>query len=171
MRGVALRVGTTVASVTLILVVLVVAIPSRRGLFAGIYLLFLGAIAVGALVGSFRTLEPAPWARSPFERDPEKPEQPPPIAELDRIDRLVVLGAANEFDLHYRLRPLLRQLAGDRLYGHYGVELDRDPERARQLLGGELWQLVSEERQLGRRTGPGLPPAELAAHVERLEAL
>jgi hypothetical protein len=171
MRGVALRVGAAVSAATLILVVLVVAIPSRRGLFAGIYVFFLGAIAVGSLVGSFRTLEPKPWERSPFERDPEKPEQPPPIAGLDRIDRLVVLGAANEFDFHYRLRPLLRQLAADRLYGHYGFELDRDPERARELLGDELWQLVSPERQVGRRTGPGLPPAELTAHVERLEAL
>jgi hypothetical protein len=171
LKGTLLRLGAVVASATVVLLVLVLAVPSRRALFAGIYVLFLGAVVVGKLVGSFRTLEPEAWARSPFERDPEKPEQPAPIAELDRIDRLVVLGAANEFDLHYRLRPLLRQVAGDRLYGHYGVELDRDPERARQLLGEELWELVSAEREVGRRTGPGLPPAELAAHVERLEAL
>jgi hypothetical protein len=171
LKGSLLRLGAVVASATVALLVLVLAVPSRRALFAGIYVLFLGAVVVGKLVGSFRTLEPEAWARSPFERDPEKPEQPPLIAELDRIDRLVVLGAANEFDLHYRLRPLLRQVAGDRLYGHYGVELDRDPERARQLLGEELWELVSAEREVGRRTGPGLPPAELAAHVERLEAL
>ncbi len=171
MKGTALRVGAVVASATVVLLVLVVAVPSRRALFAGVYVLFLGAIAVGKLVGSFRTLEPEAWARSPFERDAEKPERPPPIAELERIDRLVVLGAANEFDLHYRLRPLLRQVAGDRLHGRYGVELDRDPERARQLLGDQLWQLVSADREVGRRTGPGLPAAELAAHVERLEAL
>jgi hypothetical protein len=171
MKGSAIRAAAAVALATAILLVLVVAIPSRRALFAGIYVLFLGAIAVGTLVGSFRTLQPRAWERSPFERDPEKPEPPPLIAELERIDRLVVLGAANEFDLHYRLRPLLRQLAGERLYGHYGVDLDRDPGRARQLLGEELWQLVSAEREVGRRTGPGLPPAELAGHVERLEAL
>lgn len=171
MKGTAIRVATAVALATAILAVLVVAIPSRRSLFVGIYMLFLGAIAVGALVGSFRTLEPEAWARSPFERDPEKPARPPPIAELERIDRLVVLGAANEFDLHYRLRPLLRQLAGDRLYGHYGVELDGDPNRARQLLGDGLWELVSADREVGRRTGPGLPPAQLAEHVERLEGL
>ena len=171
MRGTALRIGAVVAAATVVLLVLVVAVPSRRALFVGIYVLFLGAIAVGTLVGSFRTLEPEAWARSPFERDQEKPERPPPIAELERIDRLVVLGAANEFDLHYRLRPLLRQVAGDRLHGRHGVELDRDPERARQLLGDQLWQLVSAEREVGRRTGPGLPAAELAGHIERLEAL
>jgi hypothetical protein len=170
-RGRVVRVGAGVAFATAILLVLVAAIPSRRTLFVGIYVLFLGAVAVGALVGSFRTLEPEAWQRSPFERDPEKPERPPPLAELERIDRLVVLGAANEFDLHYRLRPLLRQLAGDRLYGRHGVELDRHPERARQLLGDELWELVRPEREVGRRTGPGLPPAELAGYVDRLERL
>jgi len=171
MKGTLLRVGALVALATTVLLVLVVAVPSRRALFAGIYVLFVGAIGVGKLVGSFRTLAPEPWVRSPFEREPEKAEQPPPIAELEKIDRLVVLGAANEFDLHYRLRPLLRQVAGDRLYGLYGVELDRDPERARQLLGEGFWELVSAERKVGRRTGPGLPAAELAAYVERLEAL
>jgi hypothetical protein len=170
-KGTAIRLGVAVALATVALLVLVAVVPSRRGLFAGIYVLFLGAIALGKLVGSFRTLEPEAWARSPFEREPEQAEQPPPIPELERIDRLVVLGAANEFDLHYRLRPLLRKLAGDRLYGHYGFELDGDPERSRQLLGEELWELVSAERKVGRRTGPGLPAAQLAHHVERLEAL
>jgi hypothetical protein len=170
-KGTVIRIGTTVALATAILAALVVAVPGRRPLFVGIYVLLLGAIAVGTLVGSFRTLEPVPWARSPFDRDADRPERPPPIAELERIDRLVVLGAANEFDLHYRLRPLLRQLTGDRLYGRHGVDLDRDPEQARQLLGDELWELVSPEREVGKRTAPGLPVAELAGHVERLERL
>jgi hypothetical protein len=169
MRGTLIRVGAMVMLATVVLLALVVAIPSRRTLFGAVYVLLLGVIAVGKLVGSFRTLEP--WGRSPFGREQEKPEQPSPIAELERIDRLVVLGAANEFDLHYRLRPLLRQLAGDRLYGRHGVELDEDPQRSRQLLGDQLWELVSADRQVGRRTGPGLASQDLAAHVDRLERL
>jgi hypothetical protein len=109
--------------------------------------------------------------RSPFERAPEKPEEPQPIPELDRIGRLVVLGGANEFDLHYRLRPLLRQISAERLQDHYGVDLDREPERAKALLGDGLWEVVRPDRQVGRRRGPGLPPAELAGHVARLEEL
>jgi hypothetical protein len=171
MRGTLIRVGAMVMLATVVLLALVVAIPSRRTLFGAVYVLLLGVIAVGKLVGSFRTLEPEPWGRSPFGREQEKPEQPSPIAELERIDRLVVLGAANEFDLHYRLRPLLRQLAGDRLYGRHGVELDEDPQRSRQLLGDQLWELVSADRQVGRRTGPGLASQDLAAHVDRLERL
>ena len=171
MSGRLLRIGAGVLFATAILLVLVVLVPTRRSLFVGIYELVLAAIAVGNLVGSFRTFEPQAWMRSPFERDPEKPEEPQPIAELDRIDRTVVLGAANEFDFHYRLRPLLRQVAAERLYGLHGVDLDRDPERARPLLGDELWEVVRPDREVGRRSGPGLPAAGLAAHVGRLEQL
>jgi hypothetical protein len=171
LKGRLIRIGAGVFFATAILLALVIAIPSRRTLFVGIYVLVLGAVAVRTLVASFRTLEPEAWLRSRFEREPERPERPPSIAELERIHRLVVLGGANEFDLHYRLRPLLRQLTSARLYGRHGVDLDRDPEGARQLLGDELWELVSAEREVGRRTAPGLPVAELAGHVERLERL
>jgi hypothetical protein len=165
------RIGAAVAFVTTVLLVLVVLVPSKRSLFIGIYELVLAAIALGALVGSFQTFEPRLGMRSPFEREPEKPEEPQPIAELDRIDRLVVLGGANEFDLHYRLRPLLRQIASERLYDLYGIDLDTDPERVKPLLGDELWEIVRPDREVGRRSWPGLPPAELAGHVARLEQL
>jgi hypothetical protein len=169
--GRVVRIGVGVTLVTTILLVLVILVPSRRSLFIGVYELALAAIAVGTLVGSFRTFEPRLGMRSPFERDPEKPEEPQPIAELDRIGRLVVLGGANEFDLHYRLRPLLRQIAAERLHDLYGVDLDREPERARSLLGDELWAVVRTDREVGRRSWPGLPAAELAGHVARLEQL
>src|SRR6266516_4028458 len=48
---------------------------------------------------------------------------------------------------------------------------DRDPERAKPLLGEELWEVVRPDRKVGRRAGPGLPAAELAGHVARLEQL
>jgi hypothetical protein len=170
-KGTLLRISVGVVLLTAVLLALVVAVPSKRALFVGIYELVLGAIAVSALVSSFRTLEPKAWLRSPFERDPAKPEDPPPIAELDRFDRLVVLGTGNEFDLHYRLRPLLRQLAADRLYARHGIELDGDPDRAQELLGDELAALVSPDRKLGRRTATGIDAAELARDVDRLERL
>jgi hypothetical protein len=166
-----IRIATAVFFATAILLPLVVLVPSRRTLLVGIYELVLAATAIGAIVGSFRAFEPEAWMRSPLERGREKPEQPQPIAELDRIDRLVVLGAANEFDLHYRLRPLLRQVAGERLYVRHGLDLDRDSERARPLLGDDLWELVRPEREVGSRSGPGLPSVKLTEHVARLEQL
>jgi hypothetical protein len=171
MKGRLVRIGAAVLFVTVLLLVAVVVVPSRRSLFIGIYELVIAAIVVLNLIGSFRTFEPQAWLRSPFEREPEPPEEPEPIPELDRIDRTVVLGAANEFDLHYRLRPLLRKLAAERLLAKRGIDLDREPDRARALLGDELWELVQPDRKLGRRTGPGLPPSLLAVHVTRLEQL
>ncbi|TML44256.1 MAG: hypothetical protein E6G19_09660 [Actinobacteria bacterium] len=171
MTGKLIRIGAAVLVATAILATLIVLVPRRQSLFVGIYELVLATIAIGTVVGSFRTFEPEAWMHSPFEREPEKPEQPQPIAELDRIDRLVVLGAANEFDFHYRLRPVLRQVAAERLYGLHAIELDQDPGRARPLLGDELWEAVRPDRKVGRRAGPGLPSAELAAHVARLEQL
>jgi hypothetical protein len=170
-KGALLRISVGVVLLTAVLLALVVAVPSKRALFVGIYELVLAAIAISAFVSSFRTLEPKAWMRSPFERDPPRPEEPPTIAELDRFDRLVVLGTGNEFDLHYRLRPLLRQLASDRLYARHGIELDRDPERAGALLGDELAALLSPDRKLGRRSASGIDPAELARDVDRLEQL
>jgi hypothetical protein len=167
--GIRVAVGTFVA--TAILLGLVVAFPGERRVLVGVYELVVGAMALAALVSSVGALRPERWVRSPLDRRVEKSESPAPVDELERIDRLVVLGCSNAFDLHYRLRPLLRDLAAERLHAGYGVELDREPERARPLLGEELWDVVRPGRELGHRSGPGLPFAELAPLVRRLEEL
>jgi hypothetical protein len=171
MRHVAIRIAAAIFFVTLLLLGLVLAFPGKRSVFVGIYELVLGGLAVAVLVGSFRALRAQRWERSPFERRPEKPERAPAIGELERFDRLVVLGCGNAFDFHFRLRPLLRDLARERLHTAHGIELDREPERAEPLLGDELWELVRPDRELGRRSGPGVPPVVLGRVVERLEAL
>jgi hypothetical protein len=171
MRQTALRLALGVLFLTLLLVGLVVTIPGRRGVFVGLYELAVGAVVVWALVRRLRSLDAEPDARSPFERRPEDVEEPAATADLDRIDRLVVLGAASSFDFHYRLRPLLRELASAKLHADHGIELDHEPERARRLLGDEVWRLVRRDRELENRAGPGLPPADLERLVTRLEAL
>jgi hypothetical protein len=170
-KGIALRVGAAVFFATAVLLALVLGFPGSRRAFVGAYELVLGGVGLVVLVASFQRLRPRPWERSPFERRPEKPERPLAAGELERIDRLVVLGSSNAFDLHFRLRPLLRDLARERLYASYGVELDRNPERAQPLLGDELWELVRPDREVGRRDGPGLGPERLERLVGKLEAL
>jgi hypothetical protein len=165
------RVGGAFLLTTALLLVLVLAFPAQRRTFIAVYELVLGAIALAALVTSFRTLWPESWTKSPFDRVREAPTRAERIDELDRIDRLVVLGCANAFDLHYRLRPLLRQLAAERLAARHGVDLEGDPERARPLLSDELWEVVRPGRELGRRSGPGLQIDSLARLVQALEAV
>lgn len=96
----------------------------------------------------------------------------PRLRELERIEHDVVQGAANPLDLHRRLRPLLRQIAGHRLAVRHGVALDADDGHARRLLGDEAWALLRPDRQQpDERRGPHLGVHELEAIVARLEAL
>ena len=44
----------------------------------------------------------------------------------------VALAQAGEFDVHFRLRPLLRDIATAGLAMQSGIDLDRQPERARE---------------------------------------
>jgi hypothetical protein len=136
------------------------------------YVLLLGGVALLALVRV--TVEPDPDARrSPYEQAleavDESPERPP---ELARVEREVALGIANSFYEHYRLRPLLREIASQRLESRHGVELDAPRADARELLPEHAWELLDTERRPPRdRHAPGMPVDQLRAIVDALERL
>jgi hypothetical protein len=93
------------------------------------------------------------------------------IPELDRLGRELRLGAAREYDLHYRLRPVVREIALGRLERR-GLSLDSGSAAVRELLGDDLWKLVRPDRDPPhdrQASGPGL--AELRQTVESLERL
>lgn len=92
--------------------------------------------------------------------------------ELLRMDREIVLGAADADHAHRQLLPLLRTVAAARLAGRHGVELERRPETARSLLGEDVWELLRPDRpEPEDRHGPGIPRERIAAVIERVEAL
>jgi hypothetical protein len=100
-----------------------------------------------------------------------RPPEPSRIPELDRIERELNLGASHDFDLHYRLRPVVREVALSRLERR-GLRLDSGSAAVRELLGDDLWQLVRPDRERPpdrQAPGPGL--AELRRSVEILERL
>ena len=81
-------------------------------------------------------------------------------------------SVASSFHLHTRLRPLLREIAAHRLSMRFGVDLDREHERARELIGGEAWELVRPERPSpSDRLAPGPPASHLSKVVEELERI
>jgi hypothetical protein len=146
-------------------------VPGRQELVLDVYVLTLGGVALAAIMPALGSV--APRQRESLLEEAMETEQPEPvrIAELDRLEREVALAASGDFDLHFRLRPVLREIAESRLERR-GVRLDSESPRVRELLGDELWALTVADREPSAyRLAPGVPLEELERTVERLERL
>jgi hypothetical protein len=145
--------------------------PGRLELEVDIYVLALGGLALLAVSSALGRVAPREDESLLEEAlEPEPPEEAR-IAGLERLEREVALAASREFDLHYRLRPVLREIAAARLERR-GATLDSDSPRARELLGDELWSLTEPDREPpSNRQAPGIGFEELERTVERLERL
>jgi len=98
--------------------------------------------------------------------DPHRPQG------LVAIERLVFLAEAASFDLHYRLRPILREIAAQRLADSRGLRLDGGGPQVERVLGEGLWELVRPDRPGPEsRFDPGVRPQDLRRAIERLESL
>ena len=145
--------------------------PGRSELELDVYVLALGGFGLLVLASALGRIAPREGESLLEEAlEPEPPERAP-IASLERLRREVALGVSREFDLHYRLRPVLREIAAARLERR-GTRLDSDTTRARELLGDELWSLTEPDREPpSDRQAPGIGFEELERTVERLERL
>jgi hypothetical protein len=156
-----------VAAVPLIVVLLIR--PGDRSRALDVYVLFLGAVILLAL------------ARMTAAKD--RPESPPAarrrphpesarLPELARIEREVVLATGSEFDQHVRIKPLLRDVVEHRLWARRGVDLGEESERAQELLGPEVWELVRPEPpDPNSRYVRGLDLAALRRVLDTVESL
>ena len=168
----ALRLAELPALLTVALVVLLVVLPGRTELILHVYALAIAAIALLHLVRAVRSAYPVA-AASPFDAALRKrTRRDERLPELARVERAVSLGMATAFDLHYRLRPSLRRIAGELLAARRGIDLDGSPEAARKALGDATWEILRADREPPRdRYGTGLELASLRAVVTSLEAL
>jgi hypothetical protein len=67
---------------------------------------------------------------------------------------------------------LLRDVAAHRLRSRYGVELEAEPARARELVGAAAWDVVRPDRPPpSDRMAAGPTVAELRVVVDELEAV
>jgi hypothetical protein len=150
--------------------VALVAAPDRRELILDIYVLVLGGIAVIRLVTLIRRRR-MPGERSEFDDALHATHRPPVrIAERDKLAREVQLGMQTAFDLHYRLRPTLVEIARNRLAGR-GISFENE-RRAKSVLGDEVWELLRPEREPPRdRNAPGIATDELGRVVSVLERI
>jgi hypothetical protein len=150
------------------LVLALVFVPGRRALSVDLYLLLIAAAAVLTLVRA--VAEAAPLTESePAARLRRSAQRLP---QLERTERAVLLSTSSAFDVHYRLRPILREIAIQRLSTRRGLTLEGDPAACRVVLGEQAWELVRPEREPPQlRFGPGIEQAELREVVDALERI
>jgi hypothetical protein len=172
-RRLAILLGCVAAGVgVLVFVVVAFSTAPRQRVLDG-YLLFVGGLLLFGLVRATREAAEAEAATSVYERALRRRERAPARpGELAKLEREVALAAGSSFDLHFRLRPVLREIAAHRLATRRGLALDGGTLDVRELLGAELWEIVRPDRlPPDDRFGPGLPLARLHGLVERLERI
>jgi hypothetical protein len=136
-----------------------------------VYLLCIGGVLLLALVRTTRARAPAErWSLfdttlAQMRRAPQDSGEPALVRDLE-------LSTYSAFHLHVRLRPVFREIAAHRLRTRYGIALDQEPARARELVGAAAWEVVRPERpppedRLAR--GPTLH--ELRVVTDELEAI
>lgn len=136
-----------------------------------VYLLCIGAVVLLALVRTTRAQAPAQRA-SPFDVALAAMRRPPADAAEPALVREVELSTYNAFHFYARLRPLLRDIAAHRLRSRYGVELDAEPARARELVPTGAWEVVRPDLQPpADRLASGPTVGELGVLADELEAI
>jgi hypothetical protein len=143
--------------------------PDRAKLAVHVWLLVvlgLSLVTLLTVVHSAYPSTPSPFAAS--LRRPAVPVERP--GSLTRLEREVTMAGASAFDVHYRLRPGLVELAAGLLSSRRGIDLEREPIRSRTVLGDDAWELVRPHRPPPtQRLDPGITAADLARVVTALE--
>ena len=162
--------ASTAAIVALVVLLALPQLPTPRAL--AIWVVLVAAISLVLIVRQSREHSgPKPALRFEAALRGRKPSASQP-EELVRMERELVLGIADADHAHRKLLPLLRAAAAARLAARHGFELERRPEAARALLGEEVWDLLRPDRpEPADRHGPGVPREQIAAAIERVEAL
>jgi hypothetical protein len=153
------------------LVVALVLRDRTGGLAVVVYVFLLGVVLIAlALSRLGQALLLAPEFRRLL---PEPADSVDEVEQFRMIAWRLTLSSSSEHDLHYRLRPLVREIARACLAKRHGVDLDREPERARALIGaGLVWELVRPDREPPEdRTARGWTRAELERLMDELEGL
>jgi hypothetical protein len=126
-----------------------------------------GALAYGLLLLR-RALPPSPSA---LEAALAVRPRAAKVDSLDRAENIVAISIASAGDAHFRLRPILREIADAALHNR-GIDLDRDPDAARRALGDEGYELVrADRRRPADSFAPGIDPEALDRVLSRLEEL
>lgn len=134
-------------------------------LLAEIAIVVVAAVAVAVSVALVPSESRARRPRPP-RPEPARPGQ------LVTLERLLVMARVSALQVHAYLRPILVEIASQRLAAR-GQALERMPEATgRRILGDDLWDIVRPGRPFPEnRHGPGVAAPDLEAMLEVLERL
>jgi hypothetical protein len=142
-----------------------------RTVLLDVYLLAMGGVLLLAFVRTTRVKAPSGGA-SAFDHALAMMRRQPPDSGALALSRDLDLSTLTAFHLHIRLRPLLREIAAHKLRVRYGVDLDSEPGRARELVGARAWELVRPLRPPPEdRLAPGPGVSYLREVVTELERI
>lgn len=145
--------------------------PGLGAVLLDAYLLALGGVLLLALVRVTR-LEAPPEEPSDLDRTAAAMRRSRTESVDLGFERDFELSTLSAFHLHRRLRPLFREVASHRLLARYGIDLDAEPARARELVGPSAWELVRPDRPVpSDRRAPGPPLSYLRQAVSELERI
>jgi hypothetical protein len=139
--------------------------------------LVFGEVSTVALASAL-ALATALAAAAALQLRPARRQEPPPRAQdqgvpsrLRQIADDLRESQQSEFGVDRSLRPLLVPIVATRL-GRRGVDMALAPQRAQELLGDVLWEIVRPDRpSAAYRVGHGLADDDLRTAIERLEQL
>lgn len=132
-------------------------------------LMFAVPIVVGVIVqlvrvGIVDVLPPVAVA----EPDSGTPEY---FVRLRQLERRLDVATRDPADFEWSIRPVLAQLAADRLNYRHGILCTTQPLRAREIVGDELWEIM---RPQANQPDTPLRPAsrqrisDLISRIERI---
>lgn len=146
--------------------------------FGWLFALAWGTFAMVVVVGGLAALELVLWrldlaqptGRRLLQLPPRRRQSATPY--VDAVRQEILLSTARQREFDFTLRRRLERIAASRLTEHHGVDIHRDPRRARELLGDEAWELLDPARPVIRSDASGrVPQPRLVRIVDRLESL
>ena len=112
------------------------------------------------------------WAWLWRRLDPPAPVQAADFPTYAKISSDLGWAPVSQWHYDHGVRPLLVRLMTSALAEHHRIDAAKDPVRARQLVGDEIWPLVDPLRPPSLDSkAPGADLRTLARIVDRLEDL
>lgn len=137
----------TLVLATLVLLLIALVLPGMASAAVRWYLVGIAALATLATLRAIEARFPR-YRRSrnePFAQRPQDPDEQP--QRLREIERLVAYSRWSGTDYDERLRPILYDVARQRLAAYRSVDVEADTAAARALLGENVWSLIAPLQQ------------------------